>query len=104
MFKITSSIAVVAALATFSGCAITPTQSIVYQKTTAPVMVSSAQSAGKVGESEKCTNILGIIATGDCSIASAAKNGNIKTVSTVDWKGTNILGIISTGKTVVTGK
>jgi len=104
MFKITSSIAVVAALVTFSGCAMQPTHAFVYQQTNAPAMATSAQSAGKVGESEKCTNILGIIATGDCSIASAAKNGHIKTVSTVDWKGTNILGIIATGKTVVTGK
>lgn len=104
MLKITSSVAIFAALATFSGCALQPTHALIYTNTNAPYMATSADSTGKVGESEECTNILGLVATGDCSIATAAKNGNIKTVSTADWKGTNILGIYSTGKTVVTGK
>ena len=66
-------------------------------------MATSAKSGSKVGESETCTNILGLVATGDCSISAAAKNGNIKNITTVDWKGTNFLGIYSSGKTIVTG-
>jgi hypothetical protein len=86
----------------FSGCAIRPTQAFVYSDTTAPLNATSA-TGSKVGISDECTNILGIIATGDCSIESAKKNGNISSVSSVDWKGTNILGIYSTGRTIVRG-
>jgi uncharacterized protein YcfL len=89
----------------FAGCAFRPTQALVYTDSVAPSHATNVSAdAIKVGESDKCTNILGIIATGDCSIASAKKNGNISTVSTVDWKGTNILGFYSTGRTIVTGK
>jgi uncharacterized protein YcfL len=88
-----------------SGCAIRPTQALIYSDATAPLQATNVSAeATKTGESDECTNILGLIATGDCSIASAKKNGNISAVSSVDWKGTNILGIYSTGKTVITGK
>jgi len=88
----------------FSGCAFRATQAIVYTDTTAPAQATSATGSVKVGISDECTNILGLIATGDCSIASAKKNGNISTVSSVDWKGTNIFGFYSTGRTVITGQ
>ena len=88
-----------------SGCAFKPTQALVYSNTKAPYMATAADAqANKRGVSEKCTNILGLIATGDCSIETAKKNGGITTVSSVDWEGKNILGIFMTGKTVVTGK
>jgi len=87
-----------------TGCAIRPTQALVYTETISPSKVTNVSSStAKKGVSDECTNILGIIARGDCSIASAKKNGNISAVSTVDWKGTNILGIYSTGRTIVTG-
>lgn len=89
----------------FSGCAFRPTQAFVYTDTKAPYMATASTSEGdKKGVSERCTNILGLFATGDCSIESAKRNGGISTVSSVDWEGTNILGFYSTGKTVVTGK
>jgi len=86
-----------------TGCAVRPTQALIYSDATAPIHATNAD-ATKVGESDECTNILGLFATGDCSISSAKRNGNISTVSSVDWKGTNILGIYSTGRTVITGK
>ncbi len=92
-----------AGAALFSGCAVRPTHAVLYSNTVAPYMATSAKSGSKVGESETCTNILGLVATGDCSISAAAKNGNIKNITTVDWKGTNFLGIYSSGKTIVTG-
>ncbi len=94
----------VVAVMLFSGCAVRPTHAMLYSNTKSPYMATSAKAGGKVGESETCTNILGLVATGDCSIANAAKNGNIKEVSTVDWQGMNFLGIFSSGKTIVTGK
>jgi hypothetical protein len=89
----------------FTGCAVTPTRAIIYNNTVSPYQVTNVKaSATKRGVSDKCTNILGIIATGDCSIANAKKNGHIKAVSTVDWEGFNFLGIIRSGKTIVTGE
>jgi len=89
----------------FSGCAIRPTQALIYSDATAPLQATNVSAeATRIGESDECTNILGLVARGDCSIASAKKNGNISTVSSVDWKGTNILGFYSTGKTIITGK
>ncbi len=104
MFKKIASTVVVSSVVFLSGCAMQPTHAMVYSNATSPYMATSAEAGSKVGESETCTNVLGLIATGDCSISTAAKNGGIKTVSTVDWKGTNILGFYSTGKTIVTGK
>ena len=40
----------------------------------------------------------------DASIQTAAKNGGITEISTVDVKTTNILNIILTYETIVTGK
>ncbi len=104
MLKKIASTVVLSSVVFLGGCAMQPTHATVYSNATSPYMVTSAEAGSKVGESGTCKNLLGIIATGDCSIATAAKNGGIKTVSTVDWKGTNVLGLWSTGKTVVTGK
>lgn len=46
----------------------------------------------KVGKAEAKT-VLGIVATGDCSIATAAKNGGITRIKYVDWEVESILGI-----------
>ena len=103
MIKISVLSAALVVAATMSGCAMQPTHALIYSNATAPVM-ATASKGSKTGESERCTNIMGIVASGDCSISNAAKNGKITTVSTVDWKGTNILGFYSTGTTVVTGE
>lgn len=56
----------------------------------------------KIGKSE-AKSILGIVATGDCSIDTAARNGGIKTIKYVDWEVENILGIVGTYTTIVYG-
>ena len=49
------------------------------------------------------TNILGLFLTGDMSLATAKKNGEIKRVATVDYEGKSILGLYSTVCLVATG-
>jgi len=49
-------------------------------------------------------NVLGLIVTGDASIAAAAKAGKITKVSHVDYKFKNILGIYSKFTTIVYGE
>jgi len=56
----------------------------------------------KVGTAE-ATSILGLVATGDCSAAAAAKAGGIKVIKHADCKVYNLLGIISKVTMVVYG-
>lgn len=63
---------------------------------------NSNKDATKTGIS-KATFLFNIPLSGDASIATAVKNGNIDKVSTVDYKTTNILGIITTIETTVKG-
>ena len=71
---------------------------------TMPVNATSNPVGNKVG-SAKATGQLGILFfNADASIQTAAKNGGITEISTVDVKTTNILNIILTYETIVTGK
>lgn len=56
----------------------------------------------KVGES-CAVSYLGLIGTGDASIATAAKSAGITKISAVDSNNSSILGIIAKNCTVVTG-
>ena len=87
----------------FSGCAVRPNQALIYSNTTTPVNATS-NTGVKRGVSDECVNILGIVASGDCSINSAKKNGQISKVSTVDWRGINVLNVYSRGNTIITGE
>ena len=91
--KITTITAIVAVSAMISSCSIT-----------LPVAATSNPVGTKVGTA-KATGLLGILFIGsDASIKSAAKNGGISTISTVDIKQGNILGLIWTYETIVTGE
>ncbi|MDC6483888.1 TRL-like family protein [Cyclobacteriaceae bacterium] len=71
---------------------------------TMPINATSNPVGNKVG-SAKATGFLGILFfNADASIQTAAKNGGITEISTVDVKTTNILNIILTYETIVTGK
>jgi hypothetical protein len=67
-----------------------------------PVGATSNAEASKTG-SAKCTSILALVATGDCSMETAKKNGNITSVTHADWKANNILGIIGNYELIVHG-
>mgnify|MGYP000185938939 FL=1 len=73
-----------------------------YTGVTSGEAVTSNNLGKKVGQSS-AMNILGIVATGDASITTAAKNGGIKKVSHVDSKKTSVLGIFGTYTTIVYG-
>lgn len=57
----------------------------------------------RVGTAE-CRSILGWVATGDCSIATAAKNGGISRIHHVDYEFKQILQIVGTYKVIVYGE
>ena len=71
---------------------------------TLPFNATSNSVGHKVGTA-KATGYLGILFFDqDASIRSAAKNGGITKISTVDIKNTNLLNIIVTYETIVTGE
>ena len=82
-----------AAVAMMSSCALT-----------LPVNATSNKVGSKVGAA-KATGYLGaLFFDQDASIRTAAKNGGITNISTVDIKCTSLLGIIVTYETIVTGE
>lgn len=71
---------------------------------TLPVTATSNPVGEKVGTA-KATGFLGVLFfNADASIRTAAKNGGITEISTVDIKQGNVLNLIVTYETIVTGK
>jgi hypothetical protein len=101
---ITSVVALGLGATLFTGCATHPTAGALFSDVKVPVTATSNANATKVGVSDTCVSILGLVATGDCSVANAKKNGGISQVSSVDYQTNNLLGIINKGKTIVTGR
>ena len=90
-FKMFAAIISVAAL--MSSCALT-----------LPVNATSNPVGKKVGTAI-ATGYLGVLFLNqDASIRTAAKNGGITKISTVDIKQTSLLGLIVTYETIVTGE
>ncbi len=86
-------ITVIAVTALMSSCALT-----------LPVNATSNPIGSKVGKA-KATGYLGVLFFDqDASIQTAAKNGGITKISTVDIHSTNILNIIVTYECIVTGE
>lgn len=92
------------AVALFSGCgAISgPYSGMIYTDVKAPVTATSSSGASKEGVA-KCSNILGLVALGDCSVSAAAKAGDVSQIKSVDNKVWSILGIYTTSTTIVKG-
>ena len=90
---IKSIVAFVAVVAIMTSCALT-----------LPVDATSNAVGSKVGTA-KATGFLGILFFNqDASIQSAAKNGGITKISTVDVKYSSLLNIIVSYETIVTGE
>ena len=71
---------------------------------TTPSMITQNSVGTKVGKSSG-TVYLGFLAFGaDWGLQTAAKNGGISKIATVDTKLTNVLFIIMTYETIVTGE
>lgn len=98
-----SLVAVAGALVVVMGCASPSPVGVLYTEITLPTIATSNAQATKVGVSE-CTSILALISMGDASISTAAKNGGITKIHSVDWEAKNILGIYGTYRTIVRGE
>jgi hypothetical protein len=93
MRKVKTIFALLAVVAMMSSCSLT-----------LPVTATSNPVGNKVGTA-KATGYLGILFfNADASIRTAAKNGGITKISTVDIKQGNVLNLIVTYETIVTGE
>ena len=70
---------------------------------TLPVTATSNAVGSKIGTA-KGTVIIGLSFNEDASIRTAAKQGGISKISTVDIKYGNILGLVRTYETIITGE
>ena len=90
-----------AAILVITSCS--PFQGALYTDVTIPNQVGYTAEGSKTGTAT-CIVILGLVATGDCGIEAAAKNGGITDVSTVDSQLTSILFFYAKHTTVVKGE
>ncbi len=75
----------------------------IYSETKANDQITDETLTAKTGEACS-TSILGWVTTGDSSVPTAAKNGGIKKVVSVDNNFMQVLGIYAKFCTVVTGE
>ena len=80
-----------------------PLMGLIYNETKYGYISTTNTNATKEGKA--CAQaILGLVATGDASIAAAKANGGITEVSHIDYTAKSILGIIADFCTIVKGK
>ncbi|MBE9536589.1 MAG: hypothetical protein IMF07_05355 [Proteobacteria bacterium] len=83
-------------------CGVPKVNGFLWTDIEAPLNVTSNKTSRKVGTA-KCESILGLFATGDCSIKAAVKDGKIKTIHHIDHKIKNILGVYAEFTVIVYG-
>ena len=96
-------IGLIAFIPMIMGCATSFPVGNLYTELKLPIAAESDVRAVKSGTAE-CMSVLGLVATGDASINTAMRNGNITKISHVDWEARNILGIIGNYKLTVYGE
>src|SRR5690606_38736577 len=84
---------------------VVPPYGIIYSEIQAPLDHDFDQTIvpSKAGRSESIS-ILGLVAMGDASTNTAAKEGGLSVIHTADYEYTNILGIYQKYVTVVRGE
>lgn len=81
-----------------SGCAMptaSPLVGTLYTDVTAPITATASDALPLKAGSATATSILGLIATGDASIETAARDANITKIHHVDYNVKSILGLFA---------
>ena len=78
-----------------AGCLSAPFQppSGVVSVTTAPLSTEGNWDVGTKRGEASSSSVLGLYASGDCSIATAARNGGLKKIYHTDYEYLNVIGI-----------
>jgi hypothetical protein len=111
MKKALAAVLVVSGAAMLSGCLtapVMPPMGIIYTSYRAPLDFDQEGAEGTVIGSKEgmahTTSILGLVAQGDASIVTAAKNGEITKVHGADYDYFNVLGVYQKYTTIVRGE
>lgn len=90
--------------AALSGCASAtmPVTGLLYGNVKAPLTATASTETHRVGRAST-RSILGIIASGDASIQTAARNGGITEIHHVDYESQNFFGVLAEFTVVVYG-
>ena len=105
--KRVSAIILVALLAVgVSGCLSAPFQPPggVVSVTKAPLSTAGNWDVGSKKGEASSFSVLGLYASGDCSIAAAARNGGLKKIGHVDYEYLNVIGIWQKATVIVYGE
>ncbi len=83
---------------------VVPPQGIAFSQTKAPIDtdLNNKDLGFKTGKSSSFA-VLGLVAFGDASTATAAQNGDIRTIKHVDYEYLNVLGLFQQFSLVVYG-
>ena len=84
-----------------AGCLSAPFQPSV---TTAPLSTEGNWDVGSKKGEASSFSVLGLYASGDCSIATAARNGGLKKIGHVDYEYLNVIGIWQKTTVIVYGE
>jgi hypothetical protein len=105
MRKIMIGAAALLAAVCLTGCASSYPRGVIITQLKLPVSIGEAlvKQNMKVGVAE-CKSYVGVVAMGDASVATAARNGGISKIYFVDWDVENILGLIGTYRCTVYGE
>ena len=89
-----------------AGCLSAPFQppSGVVSVTTAPLSTEGNWDIGTKSGKSSSFSVLGLYASGDCSIATAARNGGLKKSGHVDYEYVNVIGIWQKATVIVYGE
>lgn len=102
-----SAVALVAFLSFgIAGCLSAPFQppNGLVSETMAPLSTEGNWEIGSKKGEASSYSVLGLYASGDCSIATAARNGGLKKIGHVDYKYDNIIGIWQKATVIVYGE
>ena len=78
-----------------SGCLSAPFQppTGLYAETKAPLSTEGNWDVGSKKGEASSFSVLGLYASGDCSIGTAARNGGLRKIGHVDYEYVNVIGI-----------
>lgn len=96
---------IVCLISLLGGCAaaIAPVTGTLYTNVSGPLTATSNQGKADLIGKATARSILGIFASGDASIAQAAKNGGITQIHHVDYESRVLFGILAEFTVVVYG-
>jgi hypothetical protein len=89
-----------------AGCAayaMSPVSGVLHSDVRGPFATTTNSPGTKIGTAE-CTSLLGLVASGDCSIEAAMKDGGITHVAYIDYHTSSILGLVATFTLTVHGE